>query len=99
MEKSLEEKKRCIENADKIVFKLSSEVICGEALIKLASSIYLFILQLTIMHKIINKKLKYLKIRQIEPCHYEEVVEERFVSKLCGYPSCPNELKNVLNKS
>jgi hypothetical protein len=35
-------------------------------------------------------------LRFIEPCHYEEVVEERFLSKFCGYPLCSNELKNVI---
>ena len=44
--------------------------------------------------------LSNLKIKLIEPYHYEEIVEERFLAKLCGYSSCSNELKNVSkNKS
>jgi hypothetical protein len=43
----------------------------------------------------VNKATLLGLVRCIEPCHYEEVVEERFLSKFCGYPLCPNELKNV----
>ena len=44
----------------------------------------------------VNKTTLLESLRCIEPCHYEEVVEERFLSKFCGYPVCPNELKNVI---
>ncbi|XP_061489650.1 putative RNA polymerase II subunit B1 CTD phosphatase RPAP2 [Rhineura floridana] len=31
----------------------------------------------------------------ITPSHYKDVVEERFILKLCGYPICRNRLQNV----
>ncbi|XP_044288448.1 putative RNA polymerase II subunit B1 CTD phosphatase RPAP2 isoform X2 [Varanus komodoensis] len=31
----------------------------------------------------------------ITPSHYKDVVEERFIIKLCGYPICQNRLQNV----
>ncbi|XP_060629901.2 putative RNA polymerase II subunit B1 CTD phosphatase RPAP2 [Anolis sagrei] len=31
----------------------------------------------------------------ITPSHYKDVVEERFIVKLCGYPICRNRLQNV----
>lgn len=34
-------------------------------------------------------------VKYIEPYHYEEIVEERFLSKLCGYPICDSKLKKV----
>lgn len=34
-------------------------------------------------------------IRFIEPYHYEEIIEERFLSKICGYPICNAPLKKV----
>lgn len=34
-------------------------------------------------------------IKYIEPYHYEEIVEERFLSKICGYPICEKVLKKV----
>ncbi|KAM3838969.1 putative RNA polymerase II subunit B1 CTD phosphatase RPAP2 isoform 1-T2 [Vipera latastei] len=33
--------------------------------------------------------------RLITPSHYQDVVEERFIIKLCGYPLCQNKLQNV----
>ncbi|XP_063154323.1 putative RNA polymerase II subunit B1 CTD phosphatase RPAP2 [Candoia aspera] len=33
--------------------------------------------------------------RLITPSHYQDVVEERFIIKLCGYPICRNKLQNV----
>ncbi|XP_013928601.1 PREDICTED: putative RNA polymerase II subunit B1 CTD phosphatase RPAP2, partial [Thamnophis sirtalis] len=33
--------------------------------------------------------------RLITPSHYLDVVEERFIIKLCGYPLCQNRLQNV----
>jgi hypothetical protein len=38
----------------------------------------------------LNKKVKCL-----EQFHYEELVEERFLSKICGYSICSTELKEV----
>ena len=35
-------------------------------------------------------------VRFIEPYHYEEIVEERYLSKICGYPICNTPLKKVL---
>ena len=35
------------------------------------------------------------KINSLEQFHYEEIVEERFLSKICGYSICPNELIEV----
>ncbi|XP_042318799.1 putative RNA polymerase II subunit B1 CTD phosphatase RPAP2 isoform X2 [Sceloporus undulatus] len=34
----------------------------------------------------------------ITPSHYKDVVEERFIIKLCGYPLCRNRLQNVLKQ-
>lgn len=34
-------------------------------------------------------------VKYIEPYHYEEIVEERFLSKICGYPICGSELKKI----
>ena len=34
-------------------------------------------------------------VKYIEPYHYEEIVEERFLSKLCGYPLCSSQLKKI----
>ena len=34
-------------------------------------------------------------MKYIEPFHYEEIVEERFLSRLCGYALCRNEIKIV----
>jgi RNA polymerase II-associated protein 2 len=31
----------------------------------------------------------------IEPYHYEEIVEERFLGQTCGYPVCSNVLKDI----
>ncbi|XP_060088180.1 putative RNA polymerase II subunit B1 CTD phosphatase RPAP2 [Heteronotia binoei] len=31
----------------------------------------------------------------ITPSHYKDVVEERFIIKLCGYPTCRKRLENV----
>jgi hypothetical protein len=42
-----------------------------------------------------SNKSDFFKSKYIEPYHYEEIVEERFLSKLCGYPICWNELENV----
>ncbi|XP_036610651.1 putative RNA polymerase II subunit B1 CTD phosphatase RPAP2 isoform X2 [Trichosurus vulpecula] len=33
--------------------------------------------------------------KQITSAHYKDVVEERFIIHLCGYPSCHNKLGNV----
>ncbi|XP_043820735.1 putative RNA polymerase II subunit B1 CTD phosphatase RPAP2 isoform X2 [Dromiciops gliroides] len=33
--------------------------------------------------------------KQITPAHYKDVVEERFITHLCGYPLCHNKLGNV----
>ncbi|XP_074895110.1 putative RNA polymerase II subunit B1 CTD phosphatase RPAP2 isoform X1 [Buteo buteo] len=31
----------------------------------------------------------------ITPSHYKDIVDERSIIKLCGYPLCPNKLENV----
>uniref|UniRef100_A0A8C6VHI3 RNA polymerase II subunit B1 CTD phosphatase RPAP2 homolog n=1 Tax=Naja naja TaxID=35670 RepID=A0A8C6VHI3_NAJNA len=33
--------------------------------------------------------------RLVTPSHYQDVVEERFIIKICGYPLCQNKLQNV----
>ncbi|ETE73407.1 putative RNA polymerase II subunit B1 CTD phosphatase RPAP2, partial [Ophiophagus hannah] len=33
--------------------------------------------------------------RLVTPSHYQDVVEERFIMKICGYPLCQNKLQNV----
>ena len=34
-------------------------------------------------------------LQHINQSHFQDAVEERAISKLCGYPLCSNELKNV----
>ncbi|XP_074654923.1 RNA polymerase II subunit B1 CTD phosphatase Rpap2-like [Tubulanus polymorphus] len=34
----------------------------------------------------------------IERSHYDDIVEERLIGQLCGYPLCANKLKQVLNQ-
>lgn len=34
-------------------------------------------------------------VKDINRCHYEDIVEERFILKLCGYPVCQNVLENI----
>lgn len=43
----------------------------------------------------INEESLISIVKYIEPYHYEEIVEERFLSKLCGYPICKKHLKNI----
>lgn len=43
----------------------------------------------------INEEALIAIVKYIEPYHYEEIVEERFLSKLCGYPICKKHLKNI----
>ena len=31
----------------------------------------------------------------LEPPHYNDVVEERFIEKLCGWPQCDKHLVNI----
>jgi len=38
------------------------------------------------------------KLRSINACHYEDVVEERFILKQCGYPMCSQHLTNIPTK-
>lgn len=33
--------------------------------------------------------------KNITPSHYKDVVDERSIIKLCGYPICQNKLENV----
>lgn len=34
-------------------------------------------------------------MKYIEPRHYIDVVEERYIIKLCGWPQCGNELAGI----
>ncbi|KAM4728143.1 putative RNA polymerase II subunit B1 CTD phosphatase rpap2 [Anableps anableps] len=34
----------------------------------------------------------------ITPANYKDTVEERFITKLCGYPVCPNKLGKIPNQ-
>lgn len=36
---------------------------------------------------------------QLSQAYYDDVVDERSISKLCGYPSCPNKLTQVNNRN
>ena len=50
--------------------------------------------------EILQFQVKYIyellkKINSLEQFHYEEIVEERFLSMICGYSICPNELIEV----
>ncbi|KAL4219617.1 RNA polymerase II associated protein 2 [Mactra antiquata] len=37
-------------------------------------------------------------LQYITPSHYNDILEERAVSKLCGYPVCPNDLGEVMKQ-
>ncbi|GAB0099355.1 Putative RNA polymerase II subunit B1 CTD phosphatase RPAP2 homolog [Sergentomyia squamirostris] len=37
-------------------------------------------------------------LENINQCHYQDIVEERAIIKLCGYPLCPEELKQIPKK-
>uniref|UniRef100_A0A182K0M9 RNA polymerase II subunit B1 CTD phosphatase RPAP2 homolog n=1 Tax=Anopheles christyi TaxID=43041 RepID=A0A182K0M9_9DIPT len=34
-------------------------------------------------------------LQDINQCHMEDIIQERAIVKLCGYPLCDNELKNI----
>ncbi|XP_052866029.1 putative RNA polymerase II subunit B1 CTD phosphatase RPAP2 homolog [Anopheles cruzii] len=34
-------------------------------------------------------------LRDINQCHMEDIIQERAIVKLCGYPLCDTELKNI----
>ncbi|KFB39090.1 AGAP008431-PA-like protein [Anopheles sinensis] len=34
-------------------------------------------------------------LKDINQCHMDDIVQERAIEKLCGYPLCDNELKNI----
>uniref|UniRef100_A0A240PJX9 RNA polymerase II subunit B1 CTD phosphatase RPAP2 homolog n=1 Tax=Anopheles atroparvus TaxID=41427 RepID=A0A240PJX9_ANOAO len=34
-------------------------------------------------------------LKDINQCHMEDIVQERAIEKLCGYPLCDNELKDI----
>ncbi|XP_065088213.1 putative RNA polymerase II subunit B1 CTD phosphatase RPAP2 homolog [Ochlerotatus camptorhynchus] len=36
-----------------------------------------------------------LMLKDINQCHFEDVVQERAIQKICGYPLCQNVLSNV----
>ncbi|CAI6359557.1 unnamed protein product [Macrosiphum euphorbiae] len=38
------------------------------------------------------------KLHSINPCHYEDVVEERFILKQCGYVMCEKKLEYIPNQ-
>ncbi|XP_022166943.1 putative RNA polymerase II subunit B1 CTD phosphatase RPAP2 homolog [Myzus persicae] len=38
------------------------------------------------------------KLHSINACHYEDVVEERFILKHCGYVMCEKTLENIPNQ-
>ncbi|XP_059617732.1 putative RNA polymerase II subunit B1 CTD phosphatase RPAP2 homolog [Phlebotomus argentipes] len=37
-------------------------------------------------------------LQDINQCHYDDIVEERVILHLCGYPRCPKELMDVPKK-
>lgn len=43
----------------------------------------------------VDEKVLISIVKYIDPNHYEEIVEERFLTKVCGYPICSNELKYI----
>ena len=45
--------------------------------------------------KTIDLKKLHLFANFIEPYHYEEIVEERFLGKICGYPICNKPLTDT----
>ncbi|CAD7079726.1 unnamed protein product [Hermetia illucens] len=39
-----------------------------------------------------------LKIKDINQCHYQDIIEERALLKLCGYPLCNEKLTEIPTK-
>ena len=38
------------------------------------------------------------QLKDINLCHYEDIVVERAISKMCGYPLCNEELPELASK-
>eukprot|EP01041_Mallomonas_annulata_P000085 gene85-107_t len=57
-----------------------------------------FEIQSSLLPACLNQNDLDLAKKWIQPRHYEEIIEERCVSNLCGFPSCPNELKNQISQ-
>ncbi|XP_037958595.1 putative RNA polymerase II subunit B1 CTD phosphatase RPAP2 homolog [Teleopsis dalmanni] len=36
-----------------------------------------------------------VKLNDLAQCHFDDVVEERFILKVCGYPLCSQKLTNI----
>lgn len=55
-----------------------------------------------IIESLLNKNIdscEFLEnIKNINQCHYDDVVEERFIISLCGYPLCNNQLAKINEK-
>ncbi|KAJ6647719.1 putative RNA polymerase II subunit B1 CTD phosphatase RPAP2 like [Pseudolycoriella hygida] len=43
----------------------------------------------------IDQDLFLEKLKDINQCHYDDIVDERSITKLCGYPLCKEFLTNV----
>lgn len=39
-----------------------------------------------------------LQLKDITQAHYDDIIEERGITKLCGYPLCDKKLENPLTK-
>ncbi|KAL5281376.1 RPAP2 family protein [Megaselia abdita] len=47
----------------------------------------------------IKDELTFLeKLKDINQSHYDDIIDERSITKLCGYPLCDKELKNIPTK-
>ncbi|XP_054743369.1 putative RNA polymerase II subunit B1 CTD phosphatase RPAP2 homolog [Anastrepha obliqua] len=50
------------------------------------------------LEKNIEKDYFLTQLNNINQCHYDDVVDERNILMLCGYPLCRKELENVPTK-
>ncbi|XP_053960001.1 putative RNA polymerase II subunit B1 CTD phosphatase RPAP2 homolog [Anastrepha ludens] len=50
------------------------------------------------LEKNIEKDYFLSQLNNINQCHYDDVVDERNILMLCGYPLCRKELENVPTK-
>ncbi|XP_075149810.1 putative RNA polymerase II subunit B1 CTD phosphatase RPAP2 homolog [Haematobia irritans] len=49
----------------------------------------------SLLEKSITETEFLIKLRDINQCHYEDVVDERSILKICSYPLCNKTIENV----
>ncbi|XP_059220932.1 putative RNA polymerase II subunit B1 CTD phosphatase RPAP2 homolog [Stomoxys calcitrans] len=52
----------------------------------------------SLLEQNVNEQDFLIKLRDINQCHYDDVVDERSILKLCSYPLCNETLDNVPTK-